>query len=653
MSDLSHRLSALHPTIEDLMNIAGTAGLSLGVIHNGEVVHNANFGFRDVRSKFPVNDQTIFSGCSLTKAMVSATIGKLVAEDALTWDTKVKDVLPEFQISDDALHNFSTITDLLAHRTGMSTSNYWLGSQNNILVSKEDSMKFLNSQEAVKPFRGQWQYNNLGYELAGHVIEKISGQRWDEVLASNILEPLGLTRTSAMKDERDDNIAKAYTVLDDGTPVEIDGVKAAANKFGGANGGIRSCVKDLLKLYQAILKAAEHQFSTGKVTTPGTPLDETAALLSSKIPLKMTSLRENSYALGWVRSQLPNSMGAVGLNPKLMSNDMPVVAKGASSPPLVIYHQGSLPGALAAVNLLPESQSAIVVMTNTLALNDCADWVGQLVLETILNVRDKNDYLDMARKSVAASLDWHHNVQAELDKDRIASTTPRDFEEHIGTYKNSPMTMKIEVTQQEGKLFFALQGLESEKYELTHYHKDVFTWLRPRDELAARGRFTHQKALYYKIRFDVGLSRKTIDTLSWAHDADIPDGETFYKDGQSSDVPVPMIYGTAWKADRTGEFVTQALKAGLRCIDTACQPGHYREDLVGDAVRNCIETGVITRKEIYLQTKFTPPSGQDPASCPYDPSSSIKSQVQASIGLSLSNLRPHRSIHLASETFSN
>lgn len=524
-------LSALRPTIHELMSIAGTAGLSLGVVHNDKLIHTANFGFRDYGSKLPVDDETIFPGCSLTKAMISATIGVLVEEGALTWDTRVKDVLPGYQIQDRDLQNLTTITDLLAHRTGMSTSNYWLGSQNNILVAKRDSLTFLNNQQAVKPFRGQWQYNNLGYELAGLVIEQVSGQRWDKVLESKVLEPLGLNRTNAMAKENDGNTAKAYAVLDNRTPTEIAGVKAAADVFGGANGGIRSCVKDLLKFYQELMRAGKHQFSTGQASTPGSPLNQVAELLSAKIPLKETSLHENSYAFGWVRSQLPSPMGAVGLNPKLIPYGMPIVGKGIPSR-LVIYHQGSLPGALAAAILLPETQSAIVVMTNTLALNDCADWVGQLVLETLIGVKDKNDYLELSRKSVASSLAWHSTVEAALKKKQVLGTSPRNLEEYTGTYTNSIKTMKIEVTQGDKKLFFALQGLASEKYGLTHYQDDIFTWLQPRDELAGRGRSTHQDFLYYMLRFSAGDDGK-IGKLAWTHDADVPGGELFEKESQS------------------------------------------------------------------------------------------------------------------------
>jgi len=65
-----------------------------------------------------------------------------------------------------------------------------------------------------------------------------------------------------------------------------------------------------------------------------------------------------------------------------------------------------------------------------------------------------------------------------------------------------------------------------------------------------------------------------------------------------------LIYGTAWKKERTEALVTQALRAGFRGIDTACQPKHYHEPGVGAALAASLRGG-LTREQIYLQTKFT------------------------------------------------
>lgn len=97
----------------------------------------------------------------------------------------------------------------------------------------------------------------------------------------------------------------------------------------------------------------------------------------------------------------------------------------------------------------------------------------------------------------------------------------------------------------------------------------------------------------------------------------------------------PIMYGTAWKKERTAELVLLALRAGFRGIDTACQPKHYNESAVGDAL---VESGV-PRAEVYLQTKYTPLAGQDPQQLPYDASAPLEEQVSQSVRASLRNLR--------------
>ena len=100
----------------------------------------------------------------------------------------------------------------------------------------------------------------------------------------------------------------------------------------------------------------------------------------------------------------------------------------------------------------------------------------------------------------------------------------------------------------------------------------------------------------------------------------------------------PLIYGTAWKKERTEALVTQALRAGFRGIDTACQPKHYHEPGVGAGLAASLQAG-LTREEVYLQTKFTPLSGQDPKRIPYDANASLPEQVAQSFAVSLRNLQ--------------
>jgi diketogulonate reductase-like aldo/keto reductase len=98
-----------------------------------------------------------------------------------------------------------------------------------------------------------------------------------------------------------------------------------------------------------------------------------------------------------------------------------------------------------------------------------------------------------------------------------------------------------------------------------------------------------------------------------------------------------ILYGTAWKKSDTAQLVATALREGFRGIDTACQPKHYEEPGVGEAMAASLRDG-LARADVYLQTKFTPLSGQDPNRIPYDPRSPIAGQVAQSCEVSLRNL---------------
>jgi diketogulonate reductase-like aldo/keto reductase len=104
-------------------------------------------------------------------------------------------------------------------------------------------------------------------------------------------------------------------------------------------------------------------------------------------------------------------------------------------------------------------------------------------------------------------------------------------------------------------------------------------------------------------------------------------------------VRVPrIIYGTAWKKADTARLVTLAVQSGFCGIDTACQPKHYDEAGVGAGVAAGLREG-LTRADLYLQTKFTSLSGQDPDRIPYDRGAPLPRQVAQSVGVSLKNLQ--------------
>jgi len=107
----------------------------------------------------------------------------------------------------------------------------------------------------------------------------------------------------------------------------------------------------------------------------------------------------------------------------------------------------------------------------------------------------------------------------------------------------------------------------------------------------------------------------------------------------NAQIRVPrIIYGTAWKKADTQRLVRLAIQNGFRGIDTACQPKHYDEPGVGAGIAASLKKG-LTRADLYLQTKFTSLSGQDPKRIPYDSKAPLPQQVAQSVAVSLKNLQ--------------
>lgn len=99
-----------------------------------------------------------------------------------------------------------------------------------------------------------------------------------------------------------------------------------------------------------------------------------------------------------------------------------------------------------------------------------------------------------------------------------------------------------------------------------------------------------------------------------------------------------LIYGTAWKKERTESLVLQAYLQGFRAFDTAAHPKHYDESLVGIALKKILPK--LSRDELWIQTKFTPDAcvDQPPSVHPYDPNTTVEMRVRTSFKGSLKRL---------------
>jgi CubicO group peptidase (beta-lactamase class C family) len=195
----------------------------------------------------------------------------------------------------------------------------------------------------VTPFRGEYRYNNWGYEIAGRAIENLTGKTFSDFLSEKIFEPLGMTRTFNNDSECHGaaNVAKGYKTFDDATPCPVPRPHMPEGTLMNPAGGIQSTVNDLLKYYGTLMKSANDQYQSRTTSTPGSPLKQLTQVLSSNIRTA-PSLREQSYAMGWARVQLPGMLCDTSRNQAAMAR-MPVIGT-PGHPRLALYHHGMLVG---------------------------------------------------------------------------------------------------------------------------------------------------------------------------------------------------------------------------------------------------------------------------------------------------------------------
>lgn len=193
---ISENLIALRPMITALCKVAGTPGLAIGVIHEGKFIHEDYFGYRDVQAKLKPDRDTVFFVASLTKAITAAALGMLVNDGLLKWTTPVHEILLEMSRSTMLCRDQLSVIDLLSHRTGVAWSDaLYLQSNNNILLPKSECIRTFDYLPVITPPGSTYMYNNYGYNIAGLVVEKLSGKDWGEFVKERIFQPLSMTRT--------------------------------------------------------------------------------------------------------------------------------------------------------------------------------------------------------------------------------------------------------------------------------------------------------------------------------------------------------------------------------------------------------------------------------------------------------------------------
>src|SRR5437660_2088944 len=192
-SEAIARLQGFDDFVYQVMQDWKVQGLAIAIIKDGEVILSRGFGKRDVANDLDVTPHTLFPIASCSKAFTTAALAVLADMGKLDWDTPVRVYMPEFKLLDPFATERMTPRDLVSHRSGLPRHDMaWY----NASATRRELFERLQYLEPTKDFRSLWQYQNLMYMAAGYLVERITGQTWEEFVRQHLFAPLEMTASN-------------------------------------------------------------------------------------------------------------------------------------------------------------------------------------------------------------------------------------------------------------------------------------------------------------------------------------------------------------------------------------------------------------------------------------------------------------------------
>ncbi|HNR19277.1 MAG TPA: serine hydrolase [Bacteroidia bacterium] len=381
-------------------------GVAISIIKDGKVIFIKGFGVRDIKSKAPVDENTLFQIASNTKAYTGTAIAMLQSQKRLKLDDRVKQYLPYFELSDKYASEQATVRDVLCHRLGFQTFQgdflHW-----DCNMTTKDLLVNLKNLQPVYPFRYRYGYTNMGFVAAGEIIKAATDTSWQDFFKFNFFIPLKMGRTSANLQSflSDKNASKPYTFFENRLielkPANIDNIGACAS--------INSCVKDISNWIIMQLDSGKFE---GKEVVPFSAIRETRKsqmIVSEPSNPNYPTKNFNTYGLGW---ELEDYAAAK-----------------------VVSHNGGANGFVSNTTLVPSKKFGFTILTN----ND-ANWffvsLQQQLLDYIMNMpydnRSANDFavFTSRNKTGTDEISKFRNIVAQKNKPDLPLSS------FIGKYKN-------------------------------------------------------------------------------------------------------------------------------------------------------------------------------------------------------------------------
>ncbi len=449
-------LAGYEAFVDKMVRDWNVPGLAVAIVKDGEVVYAKGFGDRDVERKLPVTPDTLFAIGSSTKAFTTFTLATLVDEGKLDWDKPVRTFLPGFRLYDPETTEMINPRDLVTHRSGLPRHDL-LWYNNNSLSRKEivDRLRYLEPNEQL---RAKWQYNNLMFLTAGHLIEHITGKSWEDNVRERIFEPLGMTRSnfSVVDSQKDPDHALPYKEDDDHKIVLMPFRDIT---MVGPAGSINSSANEMarwLELHLGNGKAGDRQ-----VVGAATLAELHAPYMLIGAPPERPELSTPSYGLGW-------GVDAYRGHPR-------------------VQHGGAIDGFSALVTLLPQDGLGMVVLAN----KEGAGLSEQLVRHTLDRFL-KLDPIDWNGEALARrgkGQEAYKEAKAKKETVRKTGTKPaHKLAEYAGGYEHLGYG-PLKVSAAGDHLEVTYNGITA---PLEHWHYEVWSG----KEGAADPTFENMKFLF-------------------------------------------------------------------------------------------------------------------------------------------------------------
>ncbi|MEL7045424.1 MAG: serine hydrolase, partial [Pseudomonadota bacterium] len=390
-------------------------GLAVAVVEEGQAVYAQGFGQAALGGGASVTKDTFFINASTTKAMVAAGMLMLVDDSRLALDDLLIDHLPEIHFADPALTPQITLRDLLTHRTGLPSTDFWTFNQGMPLADQLPRLRYVDPVAAP---RERKIYQNTMYELAGLVIERVSGQPWEEFLKRRLWRPIGM-RTVGTRDALPEDALRAqpYDVFD-GELREVN--HSLRGHVSDAAGSAWSTVTDMIRWIEFLLR--------GGVTESGERLLSESALEEMFTPQQLVSRRDYyptaeltephwiSYGLGWYQQDFQGRK--------------------------IDYHTGSLNGATAIVGLDREAGRGMVMLANRggAELRHALLWSAM----DSRNESERRDWVADVTELYAVRAAERERKRAEIMAGRLDVPPSLNLEAYAGSY-DSPRGGPLEL----------------------------------------------------------------------------------------------------------------------------------------------------------------------------------------------------------------